>query len=84
MKPFTEQEMIRVARAAGYDVTKYRFTSESEWSMIEVDRAYCLQIYILNGKVLFELYDRVYSYSLRYDILAVADTIREIIKEREG
>ena len=81
MKPFTEQEMIRVAKAAGYDNEIIENENCAWLSWIKYVDGKCLQVSTGDDKVMFESFEEGLR-SIEFDILAVADTIREILKER--
>ena len=80
MKPFTEQEMIKVAKAAGYETDNATYDIDGDLAWIVTNTDECIEYCAKDGD--FSLYDMAEEYHPSYNIQAVADTIREILKER--
>jgi hypothetical protein len=83
MKAFTDSEMIRVAKAAGI-YTGDRLKSYSTFGTLSYvyTWGYESMTYDVSNNM-FAIIDNASDEAHEFDILAVADTIREILKERE-
>lgn len=81
MKPFTEQEMIRVAKAAGFK-ENLKFEQTELLSFISNGNHKAAILVLPKNYPLFS-YELTNPFGIPFfDILAVADTIRQILKER--
>ena len=80
MKPFTEQEMIRVAKAARPTENVIKYHLGHTISRVRTDGGVAIEYDIEDGN--FSMYHwKGYFYPC-FPIQAVSDTIREILKER--
>jgi len=82
MKPFTEQEMIRVAKAAGHDMQGFGvYRSDGALSVITNTVDITIEYDAEDGDMsVYDDWDGSYP---AFNILAVSNTIRQILKERE-
>lgn len=80
MKPFTEQEMIRVAMAAGYETEYASYGMDNAVAWVTTDTNECV-VYDAEEKTIC-VYDVSEDYHPAFDIIPAADTIRQILKER--
>jgi len=84
MRPFTKEEMVQVAKAAGIHVGSDVKTYNTFGTLASI---YTWGYESLNYDVsdnMFEVGNASSGDPHEYDILAVADTIKQIIKEREA
>ena len=82
MKPFTKEEMIRVARSAdAYGDYQHQILS-GVLAVLTSSGGITVSHSIKTGRFSLSNNDKAFVHS--YDILAVADTIRDILKEREA